>query len=98
MRITVYSTDHCPRCEGVKHRLKNRHKLIHGTDFHEVNVSHDAQANAYVKSLGYQTAPVVLLTDKDGVIVQQFNGFNPAAVDTMVTRWRAATERLDQAA
>lgn len=91
--ITVYSKPRCPQCDATA-RLLNRM----GAPYTKVDVTEDGVAYAFVKQLGYQQVPVVVVRDRhvegdgrDGNIVEHWSGFNPGRVK------RAATATLEAA-
>lgn len=58
MSITVYSKPMCVQCDATKRALDKQ-----GLDYTIVDMSEDATALDYVKSLGYVQAPVVMAGD-----------------------------------
>lgn len=91
--ITVYSKPRCPQCDATA-RLLNRM----GAPYTKVDVTEDDVAYAFVKNMGYQQVPVVVVRDRhvegdgrDGNIVEHWSGFNPDRVK------RAATATLEAA-
>lgn len=91
--ITVYSKPRCPQCDATA-RLMNKM----GAPYTKVDVTEDDVAYAFVKQLGYQRAPVVVVRDsrvegggRDGNIVEHWSGFNHDRVK------RAATATLEAA-
>jgi glutaredoxin-like protein NrdH len=56
--ITVYTKPLCPQCNLTKLQLD---KL--GIEHRVIDVTADPEAHAYVKSLGYSQAPVVVVND-----------------------------------
>lgn len=91
--ITVYSKPRCPQCDATA-RLLNRM----GAPYAKVDVTEDDVAYAFVKQLGYQQVPVVVVRDRhvegdgrDGNVVEHWSGFNPDRVK------RAATATLEAA-
>lgn len=65
--ITVYAKPKCPQCDATKRWLTK-----HGIAFHSVDLTTDDEARAFVQSLGYSAAPVVVTGDGD-----QWAGFRP---------------------
>lgn len=55
MKVTVYSRPKCTACDATK-RLLTKLGILHTV----VDVTEDPEALAYVKSLGYLGAPVVV--------------------------------------
>lgn len=52
--IKVYSKPHCFQCDGVKKYLQDK-----GIEFKEIDVFDDEGALTHIKSLGFQSMPVV---------------------------------------
>lgn len=80
--ITVYSKPRCPQCDATA-RLLNRM----GAPYTKVDVTEDDVAYSFVKNLGYQQVPVVVVRDLhatidsgDGNIVEHWSGFRPDRV------------------
>lgn len=46
-----------------------------------VDISQDAQAREFVRGLGFMRAPVLVVTDADGTILDKWSGFNPGKID-----------------
>lgn len=65
--ITVYTKPSCPQCDATKRCLTK-----HGIPFHVVDLTVDAEALAFVQSLGYTAAPVVVTSSGD-----HWAGFRP---------------------
>lgn len=74
MSVTVYSlpVSQCVRCRGVEIAMR-RAEVPH----EKVMLNEDATAMSFVKSLGYETAPVVVITDDAGRVVDHFSGVHP---------------------
>ncbi len=72
MAITVYSKPSCKQCDLTKD-LMDKRGIIYGT----VDVYKDPKALAYVKSLGYMGAPVVV-TEND-----HWYGFRPDKIEAL---------------
>lgn len=66
MSITVYSKPSCVQCNATYRALDGA-----GLDYEVVDVTEDAAAYEYVKSLGYLQAPVVVAGD------EHWSGFRP---------------------
>lgn len=64
--IIVYTKPACPQCTATKNHLT---KI--GADFETVDISQAAAALDYVRSLGYQAAPVIVAGE------EHFTGFRP---------------------
>lgn len=75
MNVTIYSKHHCVQCTAQKRALGNA-----GIEYTETNVEDDPAALDYVKSLGYQAAPVVVYgarADNEYIEFGHWSGFNP---------------------
>lgn len=55
---TVYSATICPLCNATYRALTKA-----GVPYRIINAQEDEEAAAYIKGLGYQRAPVVVLPD-----------------------------------
>jgi len=72
MTVTVYTTPSCVQCESTK-KLLNKNEI----EFSTVDLTEDNEAMAYVKSLGYASAPVVIAGDK------HWSGFRPDMISSL---------------
>ena len=73
MNIVIYSKPRCPQCDATCRILDQA-----GVVYQKVDVTLDQQALAYVKSLGYQAAPVVVTGG------EHWSGFRPDRLKTLV--------------
>lgn len=73
MEITVYTKPSCVQCGATKRKLDQL-----GVPYTPIDMSQDDEALEYVKSLGYQSAPVVVAGDK------HWYGYNPAELEALV--------------
>lgn len=55
MTVTLYTKNDCVQCVATKRKLTQ-----YRIPFVEINLETDPDALAYVKSLGYQSAPVII--------------------------------------
>lgn len=55
MSVTVYTLPHCVQCDTTKRMLEKNN-----IEFNTVDLTQDDTAYEMVKSLGYQSAPVVI--------------------------------------
>lgn len=67
--IKVYSRNNCTQCKMTKRLLIQQNMA-----FEEINLDENPEARAYVKELGYSSAPVVVSGDV------HFSGFRPDAL------------------
>ncbi len=65
--VTVYSKPNCMQCNFTKKYLEDK-----GIPFQTIDVFEDPQALDHIKSLGFQSLPVV-----EGEETRPFNGFRP---------------------
>lgn len=68
--ITVYSKPSCVQCTSTYRALDSK-----GVDYDIVDLTNDPDALEYVKSLGYQSAPVVTVGD------DHWSGFRPDKIN-----------------
>ena len=69
--INVYSKPRCPQCTATYRKLKAL-----GLPFNSIDVTEDADALAFIRTLGYQQAPVVVVCE-GGDIKKHWSGFRP---------------------
>jgi glutaredoxin-like protein NrdH len=60
MKITVYRKPNCVKCNATERWLDRRH-----IPYEEIDVTNDPEALAAIKAMGYQTAPVVCVSDEE---------------------------------
>lgn len=79
MLITVYSlpASVCVKCRAVEISMRRK-----GIEAVKVRVDQDPEAMAYIKSLGYTEAPVIVVTD-GGEVVDHWSGFSEAKMDEL---------------
>jgi len=71
--INVYSKPRCPQCTATYRKLKAL-----GLHFNSIDVTEDADALAFIRALGYQQAPVVVVREgEDEHIKKHWSGFRP---------------------
>lgn len=81
MQITVYSQPSCQPCKATKRWLDKR-----GISYHEVDVTTSPDDLAAIKSLGYKSAPVVIVSTGDPEIELHWFGFDPNNLSKYATR------------
>ena len=69
--IDVYSKPRCPQCTATYRKLKAL-----GLPFNSIDVTEDADALAFIRALGYQQAPVVVVYEGKS-IKKHWSGFRP---------------------
>lgn len=69
MKVVVYSlpTAQCVRCRGSEIALRRA-----GIEYEKIMVNESPDALAYVKSLGYESAPVIVVLDDEGNQLDHF--------------------------
>lgn len=70
--VTVYSKPSCVQCTATYRRLDTN-----GVRYRVVDITEDASAHEYTKSLGYLQAPVVVAGD------EHWSGFDPNKLDAL---------------
>ena len=70
--ITVYTKPSCVQCNATERAL-----LKAGLSYEEVDLTNDADALEWVKTLGYQSAPVVLAGE------DHWSGFRPDKIKAL---------------
>lgn len=73
MTITVYSKPSCVQCTATYRALDKQ-----GLDYDIVDLSVDAEALDFVRSLGYQQAPVVVAGD------DHWSGYRPDRIKAAI--------------
>ena len=69
--ITIYSKPNCPQCTATYRKLKSL-----GLPHDSIDVTEDAEALAFIRALGYQQAPVVVVREGEEV-KKHWSGFRP---------------------
>lgn len=69
--ITVYSKPNCPQCMATYRKLKSLN-----LPYKSVDVTQDAEALAFIRALGYQQAPVVVVREGEEV-KKHWSSFRP---------------------
>lgn len=67
MKVTVYSKPNCQGCDATYRKLTQ-----FGVEYDVIDTSTDDDAKAYVRSLGFRSAPVVVAEG-----VEPWNGYKP---------------------
>jgi len=75
--IVVYTLPNCIQCNQTK-KLLTKLEL----EFDTVDLTQNENEYRFVtEQLGYKAAPVIILRDKNGNVVDHWSGFNPEKVD-----------------
>lgn len=80
MTVTVYSKPACVQCTSSMRKLNNM-----GIEYTKTDMSEDPTALAYVKSLGFMAAPVLIVQDADGNVIKSWSGFRPDEIDALAS-------------
>ena len=72
MTVVVYDKDNCGECRKTEKYLDEL-----GVDYETKNVSHDPEALAHIKELGFTQAPVVVVGD------EMWSGHQPRKIDAL---------------
>lgn len=78
MTIELYSKPACIQCNQSKKTLD---KL--GLDYIITDVTEDESAYEFVLSMGFRAAPVLVIKDSDGNILDKWSGFNPEKLNAL---------------
>lgn len=70
--VTVYTLPACVQCDSTK-RVLTRNSI----EYQEVDLTEDEKAMEYVKSLGYNAAPIVVAGD------EHWSGFRPDRLSSL---------------
>lgn len=83
LNITVYSrsTALCVDCRATEIMLRRRKIAVT-----KVMVDEDADAKAYVSSLGYRQTPVVMVHDDEGNLVDHWAGFSTEKIEALAKK------------
>ena len=60
MTLTLYTQNNCNWCDRLKEKLKEW-----GHEYHEVNITQDASAKAFMKQNNHRTVPQLYLGEVD---------------------------------
>lgn len=74
MSITVYTLPSCVQCESTKRVLDKNN-----VEYSVIDLSEDEVAYEMVKSLGYQSAPVVIAGE------EHWSGFRPELLSALAS-------------
>ena len=72
-KVTVYTKKNCPQCIMTKQYMDTL-----DIEYETIDVADNEEARAYVKSLGFQTLPVVVVESGEA-----WFGFRPENIDLL---------------
>lgn len=72
-KVTVYTKKNCPQCIMTKQYMDTL-----DIEYETIDVADNEEARAYVKSLGFQTLPVVVAESGEA-----WFGFRPENIDLL---------------
>lgn len=78
MAVTVYRKESCVQCDMTKKKLDSM-----GVEYTTVDMEKDPEALAFVKALGHLQAPAVVVTGKQGVVLDSWAGFIPSKIASL---------------
>ena len=81
MTVTVMSKPACVQCDATYRALDRK-----GIEYSVVDITQDAVALDRVRALGYLQAPVVLVLDDDGALVEHWSGFRDSRIEALAAR------------
>ena len=86
MAITVYSKPMCVQCDATYRALDKQ-----GLDYTSVDLTQDVEALEFVKTLGYQQAPVVVAGE------DHWSGYRPDRIKAAASAAAESSLRVAQA-
>lgn len=86
MAITVYSKPMCVQCDATYRALEKQ-----GLDYTSVDLTQDVEALEFVKTLGYQQAPVVVAGE------DHWSGYRPDRIKAAASAAAESPLRVAQA-
>lgn len=75
MTVEFLSKPACVQCVATQVTL-----VENNIDFTKIDMSIDLEARDLAKSLGFMQAPVILVRDEEGNIVEKWSGFHPEKI------------------
>lgn len=78
--VRIYSKPRCVQCDATKRRLDEK-----GIPYIEEDATDPANTEA-IKALGYQQAPVVIVSYGDPKNEEHWSGFRPDLIDLLAER------------
>ena len=87
-KITEFAKPNCMPCQLTSSQMD---KL--GLEYIQINLPADPPALERVKALGYFQAPVVLVEDAEGSVVDHWSGFKPDKIQEIADLVGAAPSR-----
>ncbi len=78
--VVVYGKDRCQQCKATCRKLEDK-----GIRYECVNVEQDVAAGEFVRKMGYQQAPVVIVPfDYGDMAGQHWGGYRPDLLERLV--------------
>lgn len=81
MRVTIYSKPNCVQCNATYKAMDKT-----GVPYNVVDLSQDEQALAAVTELGYQQAPVTIISNGDSETDLHWSGFHPTNINKYIKK------------
>lgn len=76
MNFTVLSKPNCSQCDASYITLDDAN-----ITYTSIDMSKDAEALELARSLGFMAAPVLIVKDAAGAIVDKWSGFRPEKIE-----------------
>lgn len=83
--LTVYSKPACVQCNGTYRHLDKK-----GVAYDKVDMSQDPEALEQARALGHMQAPVGIVKDAEGQIIEHWAGYRPDMLDKYVPQLASA--------
>lgn len=81
MTVIVNSKPACVQCDATYRALDRK-----GIEYTVVDITQDDVALERVRALGYLQAPVVLVFDDAGALVEHWSGFRDARIEALAAK------------
>ena len=79
MTVEVYSKPSCIQCTQSKKRLEQL-----GVEYSETDIFENPEAYKFVtETLKFRAAPVIVIRNSEGEVVDSWSGFNPEKIATV---------------
>lgn len=79
MTIELLSKPSCVQCNATVRALDKK-----GAEYAKTDMSQKVEALELARSLGHQQAPVILIRNEDGKIIEHWSGFDPEKIEKYV--------------
>lgn len=84
MSITVYSKPNCVQCNATYRALKKEgFGSADDGSFDIVDLTENLDALASLKEKGFTSVPVVIARDENGIVIEEWAGFQPDKISKL---------------